>query len=67
VKGTFAIVLMVCSPFIVGGLFILGLKAMEAYRQWKYEQAVKERNAKLLRHSITPFRGVKGYQYDDQH
>lgn len=61
-KGTFAIVLMISSPFIVGGLFLLGLKAIEAYRQWRYENAVAERNAKLQRYGVTPFRGTKKLQ-----
>lgn len=61
-KGTFAIVLMVTSPFLVAGLFILALKSIEAYNNWKYEQAVQARNARLERLSITPFRGVKARQ-----
>lgn len=58
-KGTFAIVLMISSPFLVGGLFLLGLKALEWYRQWKYEQAVLVRNEKIARFGLKPFPGTK--------
>lgn len=61
-KGTFGVVLMILSPFIVGGLFLAGIKAHEAFVQWQYERAVQKRNARLIRHSITPFRGTRARQ-----
>jgi len=60
-KATLGIFLIVSSPFIVGGLFLLALKLMEMYRQWKYEQAVLARNEKIARFGMKPFPGTKMY------
>lgn len=64
-KATLGIVLIVCSPFIVGALILLGIRAQEAYQNWRYRCAVHERNARLRRHNITPFRGTKKVLHDD--
>jgi len=58
-KDTLGIVLMIMSPFIVGALILAGIKFQEMYQQWKYENAVAERNQKLQRYGVTPFRGTK--------
>lgn len=58
-KLTFGIMLMGLSPFIVGGLFLLCLKAIEWHKQWKYEQAVLVRNEKVARFGLKPFPGTK--------
>jgi hypothetical protein len=58
-KTTLGIVLMVCSPFIVGGLFIAAIKGFELYSKWSYQRAVERRNARLVRFGITPFRGTR--------
>lgn len=59
--------LIFASPFIVGGLVLAALKLHEKYTNWRYRCAVEARNAKLVRHGLTPFRGTKEYFYDDQH
>ena len=59
VNETFAIVLMICSPFICGGVILLSIKLHEIYTRWEYSRAVQQRNKKLERHSISPYRGTK--------
>jgi hypothetical protein len=58
-KSTLAIVLMICAPLIAGALVIAAIKGREMYANWQYARAVEKRNARLVRHSLTPFRGVK--------
>jgi hypothetical protein len=55
----FATVLMVVSPFICGGVILLSIKLHEIYTHWSYGRAVQKRNARLVRHSIAPYRGTK--------
>jgi hypothetical protein len=57
-----AIVTMICAPFLAGAIVIAAIKGREKYAKWQYERAVEKRNAKLLRHSITPFRGTRARQ-----
>lgn len=64
-KGTLGIVLMICSPFLVGGLILLVLRLQEMHAHWKYENAVAERNAKIERLGLKPFKGTKQYIHDD--
>jgi len=55
------VVVMILSPFLAAGVILAGLKGIERYNKWKYERAVAERNAKVERHGLKPFRGTKAY------
>lgn len=58
-KSTLGIVLMVASPFIVGGLILASIKGYEVYSAWSYKRAVRIRNEKLERFGLTPYRGTR--------
>jgi hypothetical protein len=64
-KSTFGIVMIILMPFIAGGLFLLVLKLQEMYQQYKYEKALTERNDRIERLGLKPFRGVKQYVEED--
>lgn len=65
--STLSTVLSIASPFIVGGLILAAIKLHEKYSNYRYRRAVEERNAKLVRHGMVPFKGTREYFYDDQH
>ena len=64
-KGTLGIVLMVISPFLMGGLVLIVLKLQEMRAHWKYQNAVDVRNAKIERLGLKPFKGTKQYISED--
>lgn len=57
-KGTLAWILL-SAPFVLGGGILLADFLYLRITKWQYARAVERRNAKLVRHSITPFRGTK--------
>lgn len=65
-KTTLAWIIM-AAPFALGAGILLADFAYLRINKWRERRAIERRNAKLVRHSLTPFRGVKARIYDDQH